>query len=179
MRLTVKRVSFGVSTRSGERQFGVSMMLMAKPPGALPATLEAARFLMRARQYRAQAFKLVDIEAFEPNWPKYYLVTHAIELAITAYFVFEKGLSRPRSGGKKPDNHDLMALYEEAIRRGLKSNPLVLKELPHLSELHKIHYARYPQIEAKPVPAYISQYDDMVEQLFANVGAALGPAAGT
>jgi hypothetical protein len=92
------------------------------------------------------------------------------------YLVLEKGLGRTRSGGKKPDNHDLMALYEEAIRRGLKSSPLVLKELPDLSELHKIHYARYPQIEAKPVPAYISQYDDMVEQLFADVSAALGPA---
>jgi hypothetical protein len=145
---------------------------MAKPPRALPATLDAARFLTRARQYRAQAIKLDDKEAFEPNWPKYFLMTHAIELAINAYLV----LSRTRSGGKKPDNHDLMALYEEAIRRGLKSSPLVLKELPHLSELHKIHYARYPQIEAKPVPAYISQYDDMVDQLFADVSAALGPA---
>jgi hypothetical protein len=98
----------------------------------------------RARQYRAQALKLADIKAFEPNWPKYYLVTHAIELAITAYLVFEKGLGRPRSGGKKPDNHDLMALYEEAIDRGLKSNPLVLKELPHLSELHKFLCALSP-----------------------------------
>ena len=57
-------------------------------------------------------------------------MTHAIELAINAYLVLEKGLGRTRSGGKKRDNHDLMALYEEAIRRGLKSNPLVLKELP-------------------------------------------------
>jgi hypothetical protein len=146
----------------------------------LPAPLEAQRFLIRARQYRDQANKLADKESFEPNWPKYFLVTHAIELAITAYLVFEKGLGRPRTrgGGTKPDDHDLMGLYKEAVRRGLKSNALVLKDLPHLSELHKIHYARYPKIEAKPVPAFISEFDDMVEQLFRDVREALGAFGG-
>ena len=66
-----------------------------------------------------------------------------------------------------------MGLYEEAARRGLKSNVLVLEELPSLGELHKIHYARYPRIETKLVP-FISQFDDVVEQLFADVRQALG-----
>ena len=143
---------------------------------ALPATLEAERFLIRARQYRNQAIKLVDMEGHEPNWPKHFLMTHAIELAIQAYLVFEKGLGKPRTKGhEKPGDHDLIELYEEAVRRGLKPNELVLKELPWLSELHKIHYARYPKIEAKPVPAYISGYDDLVDQLLADVGDAFGP----
>jgi hypothetical protein len=151
---------------------------MAKPSRSLPATLEAGRFLTRARQYHAQATELVDMDGFEPNWPKHLMVTHAIELALNAYFVFDKEVSGRRSGrgGKKPNSHDLMALYKEAIRRGLGRNSLVLKELPFLSKLHKIHYARYPQIESRPVPARISEYDEMLEQLFADVRAALGQA---
>ena len=145
-------------------------MRRSTPSRDLPPPLMAQRFLIRARQYRAQAILLADMEGFEPNWPKYLLVTHAIELAINAFLFFTPGI---QGGGKKPGNHDLMGLYEEAVRRGLKSNTLVLKDLPHLSELHKIHYARYPKIEAKPVP-FISQVDDMVEQLFTDVRQALG-----
>jgi hypothetical protein len=69
-----------------------------------------------------------------------------------------------------------MALYAAAVRRGLKSNPLVLKELPFLSELHTIHYARYSQIEVKPVPANISEYDNMLDHLFRDIENALGGA---
>ncbi len=144
---------------------------------AIPPSLDAWRFLARARQYRDQAMQLTaDMVGPEPNWPKHLLLTHAIELAINAYFIFEKGL-RGRSAGARrnnPNSHDLMELYKEAINRGLKKNDLVLKELPFLSELHKVHYARYPQIETKPVPAYISEYDDMVDALFADVAAAIG-----
>jgi hypothetical protein len=143
---------------------------------AIPPTLDAWRFLARARQYRDQAMLLYDMVGSEPNWPKHLLLTHAIELAMSAYFIFEKGLlGRPaRAGRSNPDGHDLMELYKKAINRGLKKNELVLKELPFVSELHKVHYARYPKIETKPVPAYISKYDDMVDALFADVGAAIG-----
>ena len=70
--------------------------------------------------------------------------------------------------------HNLIALYKEAVHRGLKSDALVLNELPYLSELHRIHYARYPKIETKPIPAFISAYEDMVQQLFADVSDAFG-----
>ena len=60
----------------------------------LPSSLVAQRFLIRARQYRAQAILLADMERFEPNWPKYFLLTHAIELAINAFLVFEPGTRR-------------------------------------------------------------------------------------
>jgi hypothetical protein len=48
-----------------------------------------------------------------------------------------------------------------------------MHDLPHLSELHKLHYARYPQIEARPV-ALIGQFDDMTDNLLAHVAAAIG-----
>ena len=65
---------------------------MPKPSRFLPTSLEAQRFLIRARQYHAQAVKLTDMEGSEPNWPKHFLMTHAIELAINAYLIFESGL---------------------------------------------------------------------------------------
>jgi hypothetical protein len=55
---------------------------MHPPPKALPPALEAQRFLARARQFRRVALPLRDMESFEPNWPKWFLITHAIELAI-------------------------------------------------------------------------------------------------
>ena len=118
---------------------------------AIPPSLDAWRFLARARQYRDQATRLTaDMVGPEPNWPKHLLLTHAIELAINAYFIFEKGLSGRRTGARRNirNSHDLMELYNEAINRGLKKNDHVLRELPFLSELHKVHYARYPQIGA-------------------------------
>ena len=95
------------------------------------------------------------------------------ELAITAFLVFARGMGRSGTGKTKIDTHDLMSLYAKAVDHGLKQNALVLQDLPHLSELHKIHYARYPKLEVMPV-ALISQFDDLVEQLFSNVRDALG-----
>jgi hypothetical protein len=117
--------------------------------------------------------KLDDMVAYEPNWPKHFLMTHAIELAITAYLIFERGLNEARRG-KWPEAHDLEALYEEAARRGLESNQLVLKDLSYLSELHKVHYARYPKIEVKGVPAHISEYRHILDHLFADIEKAIG-----
>jgi len=139
-----------------------------------PIPFTPQRFLARARLFRSVAIPLADMHVPEPNWPKYFLVTHSIELAIRAFLAFEKGLKRPRPPDDEPDNHDLMALYEHAVTRGLKRSALVTKDLPHLSELHKIHYARYPAYEVRPV-ALISQFDDMVDELLADVSAAIGP----
>jgi hypothetical protein len=50
---------------------------------------------------------------------------------------------------------------------------LVTTELPHISELHQIHYARYPQAKVIPV-ALIALFDDLVDQLFANIAKAIG-----
>jgi hypothetical protein len=36
--------------------------------------------IARARQFRRGAHKLEDMEGAEPNWPKYALLGHAVEL---------------------------------------------------------------------------------------------------
>jgi hypothetical protein len=132
------------------------------------------RWLDRGRQFQSVATGLDDMDAAEPNWPKYFLVTHSIELAITAFLMFAKEPNRPQPPGKKPQKHDLLGLYERAVRMGLKRDALVTADLPHLSELHKVYYARYPAVESRPV-AFISQFDDMVDQLFGDIDDAIRP----
>jgi hypothetical protein len=68
------------------------------------------------------------------------------------------------------------ALYDYAIKYGLIDRPDVAKNLPHLSELSVTSYARYPMIPVKPV-AFISQYDDLIERIFLDVGSALSSIA--
>jgi hypothetical protein len=138
--------------------------------GLSPA-LESMRLLDRARQFRQVAVSLHDMDGPEPNWPKWFLVTHAIELTIKAYIESRKDSAAIRPSGPEPANHDLVALYNYAVDYGLTRDPIVTKDLPHLSELHEVHYARYPQLQAKPV-ALIAQYDDMVDRLIADISVA-------
>lgn len=111
----------------------------------LSPALEAQRFLARARQFRRVARSLPEMDDYEPNWPKWFLFTHAIELAIKAYVISRGDSNTPTPGVPKPANHDLVSLYDYAVLYGLPRDPLATKELPHLSELHQVHYARYPQ----------------------------------
>jgi hypothetical protein len=49
-----------------------------------PSGFSALDHIARARQYRRAAEKLADMEGAEPCWPKYFLLGHAIELALKA-----------------------------------------------------------------------------------------------
>jgi hypothetical protein len=144
------------------------------PFRAQPHKFTPQRFLARARQFRHEAAKMVDMHGPELNWPKYFLMTHAIELAIKAYLNFQEEINGPPPSSKGPDRHDLVGLYDFAVERGMRRNPVVTAGLPELSELHKIHYARYPKEDVRPV-SLIAYYDDMVGHLFADVAAGFGP----
>lgn len=109
--------------------------------------------------YREQAIELVDIVNGQPNWPRYFLLAHAAELAIRSVLVFSKG----RTVGKEPGDHDLSALYKFACDNGLRSNPQVLSELPYLSDIHKNHVARYPKSPGQIWLA--SSFDDAIDHL--------------
>jgi hypothetical protein len=111
--------------------------------------------------YREQAIKLVDIVNGQPNWPRYFLLAHAAELAIRSVFVFAKAAGV--SGGKEPGKHDLSALYEHARKLGLKSNPRILEKLPSLSEIHDNYVARYPKSATQIWLA--SEFDDAIDHL--------------
>src|ERR1700694_1791408 len=86
-----------------------------------PLPFHSHELLARARQYRAAAMPMVDIENGRPNWPKYTLLFHAVELALKAAIVSfgERGLPKPT--GPEPGNHDLVALYNYAMGYGLRA----------------------------------------------------------
>ena len=136
-----------------------------KPPIFPPsnASLPALDWHARARMYRDQAIGMPDIVNCQPNWPRYFLLAHAAELAIRADLVSAKAGTLGRSVGPEPSKHDLSALYEYACEHGLKSNPQVLGELSCLSEIHKNYVARYPKSPGQIWLA--SEFDDAVENL--------------
>jgi HEPN domain-containing protein len=132
----------------------------------MPLPFEPQNQLSRAAQFRRVAISLPDMEGPEPNWPKYFLLGHAIELALKAYLEF--------SGGQGSiGNHDLHGLYAEAVRRGFPVDAQTTADLPHLSELHRINYARYPQVPVRPV-ALISQFDDIADGLISKASKLIG-----
>jgi hypothetical protein len=104
-----------------------------------------------------------DIVNGQPNWPRYFLLAHAAELAIQAVLVSAKTGAVGRAAEPAPSGHDLSALYEYACKHGLKSNPQVLSELTYLSEIHKNHVARYPKSPGQVWLA--SEFDDAVDNL--------------
>jgi hypothetical protein len=135
-----------------------------KPPifPPLTAPLPALDWHARARLYRDQAIGMVDIVNGQPNWPRYFLLSHAAELAIQSVLVHVK-TSGKRAAGKAPGPHDLSALYAYACQNGLKSNPQIQAELQYLSELHENHVARYPKAPGQVGIA--SDFDDAVDAL--------------
>jgi hypothetical protein len=87
--------------------------------------------------------------------------------------VWREDANVPPPAGPKPANHDLVAQYDYAVSYGLTRDPQITSNLPHLSDLHRTHYARYPDATVRPV-ALIAQYDDMVDKLFDDVSNAVG-----
>jgi hypothetical protein len=72
-----------------------------KPPifSALSAPLPALDWHARARMYQSQAIGMPDIVNGQPNWPRYFLLAHAAELAIRAVLVSGKEDLSGRTGG--------------------------------------------------------------------------------
>jgi len=123
--------------------------------------------------YRDQAIGMPDIVSGQPNWPRYFLLAHAAELAIRAVLVHAK-TELGRTAGQEPGKHDLSALYEYACQQGLKSNTEVTSELPYLSDIHKNYVARYPKSLAQIWLA--SEFDDAVDNLLRDTWEHIGPA---
>src|SRR5450830_1891123 len=119
-----------------------------KPPifSMRPTGDKAQQYLHRARMFRDAAIKLPDYSNGEQYWPKYALLTHAIELALKAFDKYSVAIGKPP--GNRPSNHDLRGWYDIALQYGLPDEPSVAENIDILNELHSKHYARYPQDRA-------------------------------
>lgn len=75
------------------------------------------------------------------NWPRYFVLCHAVELALNA-FLLAHGMTEQQLKGQ---GHNISALMSEAILRGLKVDSTVRSEIELLTEPHQKFWPRYPR----------------------------------
>ena len=124
----------------------------------------AQQYMHRARMFRRAAGELPDYFSSEQYWPKYALLTHAIELSLKAchHHSIQNGKPPP---AKEPRQHDLDGWYQLALQYGFPDTPGVTENIDLLNELHQNHYTRYPQNRASPVPDASIIADSTVDHL--------------
>jgi hypothetical protein len=133
-------------------------------------------FFFRANQFR-RAYVKLPLDSEPPDWPKYVLFYHAIELALKAYLI-QCGVSVEEL--RDEYRHDLKKLVNDAVKRGL-SLPDGSKEMiadvggppvkpgqaavaPHLRIRYPLDSAVYS----------LGQFDPYIEHVFKAVARALG-----
>jgi hypothetical protein len=137
-----------------------------RPSGTIPQ-----QYLHRARMFRNAAGELVDYVSGEQNWPKYALLTHAIELSLKAFVWQSKSVSEP--GSQQPKNHDLRGWYDLAVQYGLEDDPSIAANVDILNDLHINHYTRYPQQGTMPDATTIA--DTTVDHLIFTFTQSINP----
>jgi hypothetical protein len=137
---------------------------MSKPPifSPPPAGNTAQQHMHRARMFRNAALELPDIVNGEQNWPRYALLTHAIELTLKA-FALHSGFDV--TAGIRPPNHDLVGWYGIALGYGLPDDATVTQHISVLNALHQTHYLRYPTEKPVSVPSVDYIADATVDHL--------------
>jgi hypothetical protein len=135
-----------------------------------PTGTEAQQYLHRARQFRAAAQDLPDYRNGEQNWPRYALITHAIELALKGIVLhFARGGRIPGD----PRRHNLVEWYEAAAHLGFERAPGMTENIALLNELHESHYMRYPKAGSVPSPDVIA--DQTVDGLLFAITQVVNP----
>jgi hypothetical protein len=104
------------------------------------------------------------------NWPRYFVLCHATELALRA-FLLAHGKS-DRQIRDRVLRHNISNLTAEAIRLGLKISPAARSDIDLLSEAHKEFWPRYPKQTGGPV-YIIDQFEKPVVELLTAVKRAL------
>jgi hypothetical protein len=146
-----------------------------KPPifSARPAGNTPQQYLHRARMFRDAAINLPHYTSAEPNWPKYALLTHAIELSLKAFA--QHSVDNGMLAGDGPGNHDLVGWYRLAVDYGLEPDAEIQGHIALLNELHETHFSRYPQNRSTPLPDPSIIADSSVEYLISTFTHSINP----
>jgi len=138
-----------------------------------PAGNMAQQYLHRARMFRDAAIPLPDYLNGEQFWPKYALLTHALELSLKAFA--QHSVENGKPPGKEPKQHDLLGWYQLALEYGLPNEPSVADNLDVLNQLHLTHYTRYPQNRSAAVPDASVIADTTVDHLIVTFTQSINP----
>jgi hypothetical protein len=123
--------------------------------------------------FRDAAIPLPDYLNGEQFWPKYALLTHAIELSLKAFA--QHSVENGKPPGKEPKQHDLLGWYQLALEYGLPNEPSVADNLDVLNQLHLTHYTRYPQNRSAAVPDASVIADTTVDHLIVTFTQSINP----
>ena len=108
--------------------------------------LVANDFFGRAIQFQ-RAFGELPEPDFPPHdWPRYFMLCHAIELALKAYLA-HKGATY---GQLKGFGHDLRELLINATQKGLSLTAPTQRGIDILNQAHSKFWHRYPTPEGGP-----------------------------
>jgi hypothetical protein len=138
-----------------------------------PTGSNAQQYMHRARMFRNSAMDLSDYVNGEQNWPKYALLTHAIELTLKAFV--DHSVQNGKPFGQRPKNHDLAGWYQLALQCGLQEDPTIIQHINVLNELHETHYTRYPQQRVTPLLAADTIADATVDHLISIIARVTNP----
>lgn len=72
--------------------------------------------------FREAAVQLPDYFNGEQFWPKYALLTHAIEFSLKAFAQYS--VKNGKALVKEPKQHDLLGWYHSALIYGYKRSPI-------------------------------------------------------
>jgi hypothetical protein len=84
-----------------------------------------------------------------PTKPRFFLLCHAIRLALRAYIASRRSL--PEEELKKTFGRDLAKLLDEAGRLGLTIIPSTESEIERSTVARIEYFARYPKRNCKPL----------------------------
>lgn len=169
-----KSVAFRSEKRSATYVLADNELAAMRPPivSIRPGGNSAQQYLHRARLFRDAATRLPDYLNGEQYWPKYALLTHAIELSLKA---FAQHVENGKPPAKEPKQHDLLGWYHRALQYGLPDDRSVADNINLLNELHFTHYTRYPQDRATPVPDASTIADSTVDHLLFTFTQSINP----
>jgi hypothetical protein len=109
-----------------------------------------------------------------PQWPRYFLLSHTIELALKAFLAIHGKTAKEL---RKDFGHDLIRLLKEAIKCGLVVGDKVRGDIALLENVHNNHWARYPTDDNEkhyitPLVG-VEEFEKTASELLEQVGKAL------
>lgn len=161
-----------VEAESAPTVVGELTVATGAPPVRIPQPLGifAGELMERASEYLEAAKRLDTDEARPLVHPRYFLISHAVELALKAYLV-ARGTTKRKLRGKKM-GHDLPALQAAAIAADLPLVPELDDLIWHLAGISEDHALRYPAGYIVRVP-FAHQCFDVIAQLLAEIKPAI------
>jgi len=124
--------------------------------------LTAFEYLAYAEQFYRTFYKA---PTFHPSisWPRYFLLCHAIELALKAYLAKLGATSQHLRQFER--RHKLDRLVTEAVERGLHLTPETQERIRALSKAHSNFWHRYPRDDGKIEVFVIEQFIPAAHEL--------------